>query len=50
LAEYDRELLIWSPERLARPPTNIGDYRSVFHGKDGSTGVTFEQPIKQKAK
>jgi len=42
LAEYDRDLLIWSPERLARPPKNIGQYKAVFHGKDGSLGVTYE--------
>lgn len=50
LAEYDRELLLWSPERLSRPPTNIGEYHSVFHGKDGNQGVTFEPVIKQKSK
>jgi len=50
LAEYDRELLLWSPERLSRPPTNIGEYQPVFHGKTGSQGVTYEQPIKQKSK
>jgi len=50
LAEYDRELLLWSPERLSRPPTNIGEYQSVFHGKDGNQGVTFEPVIKQKSK
>jgi formate hydrogenlyase subunit 6/NADH:ubiquinone oxidoreductase subunit I len=47
LAEYDRELLVWSPERLARPPTNIGNYRSVFHGNKGSMGVTYEPVEKQ---
>jgi hypothetical protein len=43
LAEYDRELLIWSPERLARLPTNIGEYRSVFHEEKGNMGVTYER-------
>jgi len=47
LAEYDRNLLLWSPERLSRPPTNIGEYQSVLHGPKGSHGVTFE-PAKQK--
>lgn len=47
LAEYDRELLVWSPERLSRIPTNIGTYRSVFHGEKGSMGVTFEPVEKQ---
>lgn len=50
LAEYDRELLLWSPERLSKPPTNIGEYHSVFHGHDGNQGVTFEPVIKQKSK
>ncbi len=49
LAEYDRELLIWSPERLSKPPTNIGEYQSVFHGSKGSRGVTFEPVKKQKS-
>ena len=48
LAEYDRELLLWSPERLSRPPTNIGEYHSVFHGSAGDRGVTFEPIAKQK--
>jgi formate hydrogenlyase subunit 6/NADH:ubiquinone oxidoreductase subunit I len=48
LAEYDRELLLWSPERLARPPTNVGEYHSVFHGSDGDRGVTYEPTAKQK--
>jgi hypothetical protein len=43
-------LLLWSPERLSRPPTNIGEYQPVFHGKTGSQGVTYEQPLKQKSK
>jgi len=43
LAEYDRDLLLWSPERLSRLPTNIGEYRSVFHGEKGSMGVTYER-------
>ena len=47
LAEYDRELLVWSPERLAKMPTNIGNYRSVFHGNKGSMGVTYE-PVEQQ--
>ncbi|MGA2459810.1 MAG: NADH-quinone oxidoreductase subunit I [Candidatus Bathyarchaeia archaeon] len=51
LAEYDRDLLLWSPERLSRPATNIGEYHSVFHGDKGSTGVTYEPVNKdQKAK
>lgn len=45
LAEYDRELLIWSPERLSKPPTNIGEYQSVFHGQ---RGVTYESVNKQQ--
>jgi formate hydrogenlyase subunit 6/NADH:ubiquinone oxidoreductase subunit I/intein/homing endonuclease len=48
LAEYDRELLLWSPERLAKPPTNVGEYHSVFHGSAGDRGVTFEPVAKQK--
>jgi formate hydrogenlyase subunit 6/NADH:ubiquinone oxidoreductase subunit I len=48
LAEYDRDLLLWSPERLSRPPTNIGEYRSVFHGTAGNQGVTFEPAKQQK--
>jgi len=47
LAEYDRELLVWSPERLSRVPTNVGNYRSVFHGNKGSMGVTYEPVEKQ---
>ncbi len=50
LAEYDRELLLWSPERLSKPPTEIGEYGSVFHGKNGAMGVTFEPVSKQKSK
>ena len=50
LAEYDRDLLLWSPERLSRPPTSIGQYHSVFHGSNGNRGVTFERETKQKAK
>jgi formate hydrogenlyase subunit 6/NADH:ubiquinone oxidoreductase subunit I len=49
LAEYDRELLVWSPERLARIPTNVGNYHSVFHGNNGSMGVTFE-PVEKESK
>ena len=49
LAEYDRELLVWSPERLSRPPTNFGNYHSVFHGTEGSMGVTYE-PVTQEPK
>ncbi len=49
LAEYDRELLLWSPERLSRPATNIGEYHSVFHGNKGSMGVTYEPVNKQKS-
>ena len=48
LAEYDRELLVWSPERLARVPQN-GNYRSVFHADKGSMGVTYE-PVEKEAK
>jgi len=48
LAEYDRELLVWSPERLARVPAN-GSYRSVFHADKGSMGVTFE-PVEKEPK
>jgi hypothetical protein len=47
LAEYDRELLVWSPERLSKVPTNVGSYRSVFHGNKGSMGVTYEPVEKQ---
>jgi formate hydrogenlyase subunit 6/NADH:ubiquinone oxidoreductase subunit I len=47
LAEYDRELLLWSPERLARIPTNLGNYHAVFHGEKGSMGVTYELVEKQ---
>jgi formate hydrogenlyase subunit 6/NADH:ubiquinone oxidoreductase subunit I len=50
LAEYDRELLLWSPERLSKPPINIGEYQSVFHGNKGNMGVTFEPVNKQKSK
>jgi len=50
LAEYDRELLVWSPERLAKIPTNVGTYRSVFHGDKGSMGVTYEPVDKQQPK
>ncbi|MGA8904119.1 MAG: LAGLIDADG family homing endonuclease [Candidatus Bathyarchaeia archaeon] len=49
LAEYDRELLLWSPERLSKPATNIGTYQSVFHGDKGRMGVTYEPVTKQKA-
>ena len=49
LAEYDRELLLWSPERLSRPATNIGEYQSVLHGNKGSMGVTFERVNKGKS-
>jgi hypothetical protein len=49
LAEYDRELLLWSPERLSRPATNIGEYQSVLHGNKGSMGVTFELVNKRKS-
>jgi intein/homing endonuclease len=49
LAEYDRELLLWSPERLSRPATNIGEYQSSFHGLNGSRGVTYE-PVNKKPK
>jgi formate hydrogenlyase subunit 6/NADH:ubiquinone oxidoreductase subunit I len=49
LAEYDRELLVWSPERLARLPTNFGNYHAVFHGNKGSLGVTYE-PVKEQPK
>ena len=48
LAEYDRELLVWSPERLARIPEN-GNYRSVFHKDNGAMGVTFE-PVDKEPK
>ncbi len=48
LAEYDRELLLWSPERLSKPAMNIGEYQSVFHGTNGSMGVTFERVSKEK--
>jgi NADH-quinone oxidoreductase chain I len=47
LAEYDRNLLLWSPERLSKPPTNIGQYKSTFHGTNGSRGVTY-QPASSK--
>jgi formate hydrogenlyase subunit 6/NADH:ubiquinone oxidoreductase subunit I/intein/homing endonuclease len=47
LAEYDRELLVWSPERLSRLPTDVGNYHSVFHGDKGSMGVTYE-PVSEK--
>jgi len=49
LAEYDRELLLWSPERLARIPTNVGNYHSVFHADKGRMGVTYE-PVEQEPK
>jgi Fe-S cluster assembly protein SufB len=49
LAEYDRELLVWSPERLSKVPTNVGNYRSVFHGNKGSMGVTYE-PVDEQPK
>ena len=48
LAEYDRELLVWSPERLARIPEN-GNYRSAFHTDNGAMGVTFE-PVDKEPK
>jgi formate hydrogenlyase subunit 6/NADH:ubiquinone oxidoreductase subunit I len=50
LAEYDRNLLLWSPERLSKPAASIGQYHSVFHGSNGSQGVTFERETKQKEK
>jgi len=49
LAEYDRELLLWSPERLSKPAMNIGQYQSVFHSDKGAMGVTYEPVNKQKS-
>lgn len=45
LAEYDRELLLWSPERLSKPTTHVGEYQSVIHDK---RGVTYELVNKSK--
>jgi NADH-quinone oxidoreductase chain I len=44
LAEYDRDLLLWSPERLSKPPTNIGQYHAVIHGNQGVTYEKVKQP------
>jgi formate hydrogenlyase subunit 6/NADH:ubiquinone oxidoreductase subunit I len=48
LAEYDRELLLWSPERLSKAATNVGQYHSVFHGAKGEMGVTYERVSHEK--
>jgi NADH-quinone oxidoreductase subunit I len=50
LAEYDRNLLIWSPERLSKAPKNIGEFHSVFHGSSGDHGVTYEHVTDQKSR
>ncbi len=48
LAEYDRELLIWSPHRMSQRPASIGEYRSVI---EGDRGVKYERLAKiEKAK
>jgi formate hydrogenlyase subunit 6/NADH:ubiquinone oxidoreductase subunit I len=35
LAEYEKELIIWSPERLSKVPTVYEGYRTRFHGWGG---------------
>jgi len=35
LAEYEKELIIWSPERLSKVPATYEEYRTRFHGWAG---------------
>jgi len=35
LAEYEKELIIWSPERLSRVPEGHQGYQTEFHGRAG---------------
>jgi formate hydrogenlyase subunit 6/NADH:ubiquinone oxidoreductase subunit I len=35
LAEYEKELIIWSPERLSRVPEAYVGYHTRFHGSAG---------------
>jgi NADH-quinone oxidoreductase subunit I len=35
LAEYEKELIIWSPERLSRVPEAYEGYRTKLHGSAG---------------
>lgn len=39
LAEYEKELIIWSPERLSRVPEGYEGYRTKFHGWAGVNHV-----------
>jgi formate hydrogenlyase subunit 6/NADH:ubiquinone oxidoreductase subunit I len=39
LAEYEKELIIWSPERLSRVPEGHQGYRTEFHGWAGVSHV-----------
>jgi len=39
LAEYERELTVWSPERLSRAPEGYQGYRMKFHGWAGVNHV-----------
>jgi formate hydrogenlyase subunit 6/NADH:ubiquinone oxidoreductase subunit I len=46
LAEYEKELIVWSPERLSRSPEGYRGYRTRFHGWAGLDHVlsTEEEP------
>jgi formate hydrogenlyase subunit 6/NADH:ubiquinone oxidoreductase subunit I/intein/homing endonuclease len=43
LAEYEKELLIWSPDRLSRAPEEFRSYRTKFHRWTGVNHVQSER-------
>lgn len=43
LAEYEKELIIWSPERLSKVPEGYEGYRTKFHGWAGVNHVPSTQ-------
>ena len=43
LAEYEKELMIWSPERLSKVPAAYEEYRTKFHGWTGVDHVPLSK-------
>jgi formate hydrogenlyase subunit 6/NADH:ubiquinone oxidoreductase subunit I len=43
LAEYEKELIIWSPERLSKVPAAYEEYRTKFHGWTGVDHVPLSK-------
>jgi NADH-quinone oxidoreductase subunit I len=43
LAEYEKELLIWSPDRLSRIPEDYPGYQTRFHGAAGINHIRLEE-------